>query len=152
MADVFHQLFIQVVFSVKNRESLIDVTWEEELYKYTTGIIQHRGNKLLAIGGMPDHIHIFFALKPSETLSDLVREVKKSTQAFISKNNLSNFHFQWQQGYGAFSYNRAQVDTVCKYILNQKEHHKKVTFKDEFNALMDEFKIDQGRKEQFKYF
>ena len=152
MADVFHQLYIQVVFAVKNRQSLIDSTWEEKLYKYATGVVQQRGHKLLAIGGMPDHIHVFIGLKPSESLSDLVRELKKSTQAFVSDSGFTSYQFRWQSGYGAFSYSRSQIDTVCKYVLNQKAHHRKTTFQDEFIAMINEFEIDTGKKDSFDYF
>ncbi len=152
MADVFHQLYIQVVFAVKNRQALIEQNWENDLFKYTTGIIQNRGNKLLAIGGMPDHIHIFLAIKPSESLSDLVREIKKSTQAFITDQKLTPFNFQWQKGYGAFTYSRSELDTVCKYVLNQRTHHKKKNFKDEFIDMMNLFEIEQGRKVIFDFF
>ena len=99
MADVFHQMYIQTVFAVKNRQALISQNWEEELYKYTTGVIQNRGHKMLAIGGMPDHVHIFIGLKPAEALSDLVREVKKATQAFITVKFycLHPYQFKFEQ-------------------------------------------------------
>jgi len=152
MADVYYRLYIQIVFAVRNRNALIDSSWEDDLHKYTTGIIQKRGHKLLAIGGMSDHIHIFIGLKPSESLSDLVREIKKATQAYISENGLTPFQFRWQAGYGAFSYSHRQIDTICKYVMNQKQHHKNVTFKDEFNKMMQEFEIDTGIKTSFDYF
>ena len=112
MADVFSQLYIQTVFSVKNRKALIDPSWEELLYQYTTGVIQERGHKMLAIGGMPDHIHIFFGLKPAESLSDLVREIKNATNDFIKDNRFTSDKFDWQAGYGAFSYSRTHRDAV----------------------------------------
>ena len=104
MAGVFSQIYIHIVFSVKNREALILPEWEENLYKYTTGIIEKRGHKMLAIGGMPDHIHIFFGLKPAEAISDLVREIKKATNEYVKDQRLSTNKFDWQTGYGAFSY------------------------------------------------
>ena len=152
MADVFHQMYIQTVFAVKNREALISQSWEEELYKYTTGIIQNRGHKMLAIGGMADHVHIFIGLKPAEALSDLVREVKKATQVFVTKKKLSPYQFNWQSGYGAFSYSRSHMDRVCKYILNQKEHHRKRTFEEEFMKMIKQFDIEIGKKQLFDFF
>ena len=152
MADVFHQIYIQMVFAVKNREAIISPSWEEELYKYTTGIIQNRGHKMLAIGGMPDHVHIFIGLKPAEALSDLVREVKKATQGFIVQKNLTPLRFNWQPGYGAFSYSRSHIDSVCKYILNQKIHHRRKTFKEEFLEMLQQFDIKRGKKELFDFF
>lgn len=100
MADVFHQLYIQIVFAVKNRQSLISPDWEGKLQKYITGIIETRGHKMMAIGGMPDHIHIFIGLKPAESISDLVREIKKSTNDYIKEQRFSPFKFDWQAGYG----------------------------------------------------
>ncbi len=152
MADVFSQLYIQTVFAVKNRESLVDSEWEVELYKYTTGIIEGRGHKMLAIGGMPDHIHIFLGMKPVEPLADLVREVKKATSTFVKANRLSPFNFGWQAGYGAFSYSRSHMDRVCKYIFNQKVHHAKRTFKEEYYKMIKDFGVEVGNKKFFEFF
>ena len=152
MADVFSQLYVQTVFSVKNRKALIHPSWEEQLYQYTTGVIQERGHKMLAIGGMPDHIHIFLGLKPAESLSDLVREIKNATNDYIKDNRLSSNKFDWQAGYGAFSYSRTHRDAVCKYILNQKEHHKTKTFEEEFLKMLADFEVEIGRKTIFDFF
>jgi putative transposase len=124
MADVFSQMYIHLVFSPKYRNALIKPIWEEQLNKYITGIVQGRKHKMLAIGGMPDHIHIFIGLKPVDSVSDLVCEIKKASNNFINTEQLSS-HFDWQNGYGIF---RSQIDSVCKYILTQKEHHKKKDF------------------------
>ncbi len=152
MADVFSQIYIQTVFAVKNRQALILPEWEEELYKFTTGIVQNRGSKMLAIGGMPDHIHIFIGLKPAESISDLVREIKKATNDFVQDNRLSPFKFDWQAGYGAFSYSRSHRDAVCKYILNQKEHHRQKTFEEEFFKMLKDFEVEIGQKKMFDFF
>lgn len=152
MADVFSQLYIQTVFAVKNRKALIRPEWEEELYKYTTGIVQTRGHKMLAIGGMPDHVHIFIGLKPVESISDLVREIKNATNDFIKEQQFSPFKFDWQAGYGAFSYSRSHMDAVCRYILNQKEHHKKRTFEEEFLKMLQDFGVEIGKKKMFDFF
>lgn len=152
MADVFSQLYIHVVFAVKNRRALIRQAWEEELHKYITGIVQNRGHKMLAIGGMPDHIHIFLGLKPAEALSDLVRETKKASTAFIREKEFTSVAFSWQAGYGAFSHSRSQIDAVCRYILNQKEHHRKKTFEGEFRKMLEDFNIEIGKKQLFDFF
>lgn len=152
MADVFSQLYIQTVFAVKHRQTLILPEWEESLHKYTTGIIQTRGHKMLAIGGMPDHIHIFFGLKPAESISDLVREIKTATNDYIKEQGFSFHKFDWQAGYGAFSYSRSHMDNVCKYILNQKEQHKKCTFEQEFFKILENFEVEIGRKQLFDFF
>ncbi len=140
--STYSQIYIQVVFAVKNRNAQISPTWEQELYKYTTGIITNKGQKLLAINGMPDHIHILIGMKPSCCLSDLVREIKKSTNEFINEKKFTSFNFQWQEGFGAFSYSHSALDNVIAYIANQKEHHKKQSFKDEYVAFLQKFNIE----------
>ena len=152
MADVFSQIYIQTVFAVRHRQALIRPSWEEQLYKYMTGIVQGKGHKLIAINGMPDHIHLFIGLKPAEALSDLVREVKKASTAYVNDNKLSPFSFHWQKGYGAFSYSRDHIDRVYHYILNQKEHHRKKTFEEEFLGFIEEYGIEIGKKELFDFF
>ena len=107
---------------------------------------------MLAIGGMPDHIHIFFGLKPAESISDLVREIKTATNDYIKDQRFSRHKFDWQAGYGAFSYSRSHMDAVCKYILNQKEHHKKRTFEQEFFKILEDFEVEIGRKKMFDFF
>ena len=142
MSGTFSQIYIQVVFAVKGRESLIQTTWEEELYKYITGIIRNKGQKLLAINGMPDHIHILVGLKPSCCLSDLVREIKKSSNDFIKEKGFIKYKFNWQEGYGAFSYSHSALDNVIAYIENQKQHHRTKTFKQEYLEFLEKFKIE----------
>ena len=142
MASTFSQIYIQVVFAVKGRQSLIHSSWEEELYKYITGIIRNKEQKLLAINGVSDHIHILIGLKPSCCLSDLVREIKKSSNEFINEKKFSKFKFQWQEGYGAFSYSHSALDNVIAYIQNQKEHHRKQSFKEEYKAFLTKFQIE----------
>jgi putative transposase len=151
MADVFSQIYIHLVFTPKHRQALIHPSWEDRLYKYITGIVQTRGHKMLAIGGMPDHIHIFIGQKPAETISDLVLEIKKQTNDFIKTEKLSPHKFDWQNGFGAFSHSRSQVDIVCKYVLNQKEHHRQKTFKEEFLKFCDDAGIEIGKKQFFEW-
>lgn len=138
----FSQIYIQIIFAVKGRQSLISEKWETELYKYITGIITNKGQKLLAINGMPDHIHILIGMKPNCCLSDLVREVKKSSNKFITEQKFTKFSFAWQEGYGAFSYSHSALDNVIHYINNQKEHHKKKSFRDEYKEFLTKFKIE----------
>lgn len=142
MAGTFSQIYIQVVFAVKGRESLIHPSWENELYKYVTGIVQNKDQKLLAINGMPDHIHFLIGMKPSCCLSDLIREIKKSSNDFVKENHFSKFKFQWQEGYGAFSYSHSALESVIGYIHNQKEHHKKQSFRDEYRDILKKFKVE----------
>ncbi|MFV5684897.1 IS200/IS605 family transposase [Flavobacterium sp. GB2R13] len=142
MSGTFSQIYIQIVFAVKGRQSLINNSWEEELYKYITGIVQNKGQKMLAINGMPDHIHIFIGMKPSCCLSDLVREVKKSSNEFIKDKKFCSRIFSWQEGYGAFSYSHSALDNVIAYIMDQKEHHHVKTFEEEYLNMLKIFEIE----------
>ena len=151
MPGTFSQIYIQIVFAVKGRESLIQTEWEERLFQYITGIVRGKEQKMIAINGVADHIHFFIGMKPNCCLSDLVREVKKASNEFIRGNKLSKFKFSWQEGYGAFSYNHTQVDDVVKYIMNQKEHHRKVTFKDEYTGFLKKFNIEHDEKYLFDW-
>ena len=151
MSSTFSQIYIQVVFAVQNRDALIDVIWEERLYQYITGIVQNKGQKMIAINGIPNHIHIFIGMKPSCCLSDLVREIKKSSNEFIKENKFSKYKFSWQEGYGAFSYSHSQIDNVYKYVMNQKEHHKKVTFQEEYIDFLKKFEIEHDEKYLFTW-
>jgi REP element-mobilizing transposase RayT len=151
MAGTFSQIYIQVVFAVKIRDSLISAEWEERLYQYITGIVREKEQKMLAINGIQNHIHFFIGMKPSCCLSDLVREVKKSSNDFIKENKLTKFKFNWQEGYGAFSYSHSQIDNVIKYVMNQKEHHRKITFKEEYIDFLKKFEIEHDEKYLFEW-
>lgn len=152
MADVFSQIYIHLVFSPARRQALILPHWEDKLYMYITGIVENRGHKLLAIGGMPDHIHIFIGLKPVEAISDLVREIKNASNVFIKNEDLSEHAFKWQNGYGVFSHSRSRVDVVCKYIRNQKQHHQKLKFKTEFTGMSKHIAVENSKKKNFDFF
>jgi putative transposase len=151
MANTFTQIYIHVVFAVRERESLIKPEWKEELFKYITGILKNQGIKLIAIGGVKDHIHILFGLNPTIALSDLVREVKASSSKFINEEKFVRGKFYWQEGFGAFSYSRSQIDAVAKYILNQEEHHSGKSFKDEYIALLDRFEVEYDDRYLFNW-
>lgn len=151
MADTYSQIYIQIVFSVQNRKALIHESWEDELYKYITGIIQNKGQKLIAINGMPDHIHIFIGMKTNCSLSDLVREVKKSSNSFINEKQFTTIPFYWQEGFGAFSYSFSHIDRVVQYIKNQKIHHQKKTFKDEYLEFLEKFEIEYKEEYLFEW-
>ena len=151
MANTYSQIYIQIVFAVQNRDALIDYSWEDELYKYITGIVQNKEQKLIAINGMPDHIHILIGMRPTCNLSDLVREIKKSSNTFINEKQFSKFSFKWQEGFGAFSYSHSQLGNVVSYIQNQKQHHKKVSFKDEYLEFLEKFEIEFDGDYLFKW-
>ncbi len=147
----FSQIYIQIIFAVKSRESLIKKDWEEELFKYITGIVQNKGQKTLAVNAASDHIHFLIGMKPSCCLSDLVREIKKSSNTFIKEKGFSQFRFEWQEGYGAFSYSHSALDNVVTYIQNQKEHHKRKSFKEEYISFLKKYEIDFKDEYLFKW-
>ena len=149
MSSTYSQIYIQVVMAVKGRNSLISQSWEEELYKYMTGIITNKGQKLITINGMPDHIHILIGMKPACCLSDLIREVKKASNAFVKEKRFTKYKFDWQDGYGAFSYSHSALDNVIAYIQNQKEHHKKITFRQEYIGFLKKFQVEYDEKYLF---
>ena len=130
---------------------MIQTSWEERLYKYVTGIVTNKGQKMLAINGIPNHIHFFIGMKPSCCLSDLVREIKKSSNDFIKENKFTKFKFFWQEGFGAFSYSHSQLDYVIAYIMNQKEHHRKKTFKEEYTELLKKFNVEYDEQYLFDW-
>ena len=148
--STYSQIYIQIVFAVKGRQSLIAPSWETTLYKYISGIVKKKEQKMLAINGMPDHLHMLVNMKPTCCLSDLIREIKKSSNSFINQNKLCR-NFSWQNGFGSFSYSISDLDNVIKYIMNQKEHHKKQSFKDEYLSLLNEFEIGYDEKYLFEW-
>ncbi len=151
MPNTYSQIYIQIVFAVKGRQNLIFPNHREELHKYITGIVQNREQKMLSIFAMPDHTHILVGIKPTISISDLVRDVKAGSSKFINDNNLVKGKFNWQEGFGAFSYSKSQIDTVIKYILNQEEHHKIKTFKEEYIDFLQKFEIEYNEKYLFEW-
>ena len=151
MANTFTQIYIQVVFAVQNRNALILPSWEEELFKYITGIVQNKEQKMLAINGTKNHIHFFIGMKPTCCLSDLVREIKKASSVFIKEKKFTKYKFQWQEGFGAFSYSHSQLGDVIRYIENQKEHHRRKSFKEEYLAFLRSFEIEFKEEYLFQW-
>ncbi|GHV47756.1 IS200/IS605 family transposase [Bacteroidia bacterium] len=149
MANTFTQLHVHVVFAVQNRTSLIHKDWQGRLYSYITIIIQKHGHKVLSIGGMPDHVHVLFGLRPTQALSNLMQEVKRDSAEWINQNKLVAGRFSWQQGYGAFSYSKSHVGNVANYIANQDTHHAKRTFMEEYRKILDDFGINYDEQYLF---
>ena len=149
--STFSQIYIQIIFACKSRESLIKKDWEEELFKYITGIVQNKGQKMLAINGVSDHVHFLIGMNPSCCLSDLIREIKKSSNTFIKEKRFSKYKFEWQQGYGAFSYSHSSLGNVISYIQNQKEHHKQKSFKEEYISFLKKFEVNFKDEYLFKW-
>jgi len=151
MQGTYSQIYIQVVFAVKGRENLIANTWKDELHKYIAGIIKGKEQKSIIVNGMPDHIHAFIGLRPAMAISDLVRDIKNNSSNFINDNKFVKGKFSWQEGYGAFSYAHSQLNDVFQYILNQEEHHKKKTFKEEYLDFLKKFEVEYDEKFLFDF-
>lgn len=151
MSGTFSQIYIQVVFAVNGRENLIVKTWKDELHKYIAGIIKAKGHKSIIVNGMPDHIHAFIGLKPVMSISDLVRDMKNNSSNFINEKKFVKGKFSWQVGYGAFSYSHSQIQNVYDYILNQEEHHKKKTFKQEYLEFLQKFEVEFKEEYLFEW-
>ena len=150
MANTYTQLYIHTVFAVENRISLIKESWREELHKYITGIVQNNNHKLIAINSIADHAHVFIGLKPAQSISDLLQDIKGCSSTWINERKFVQGHFNWQAGYGAFSYAHSQIDTVVKYIQNQQQHHKKKTFRQEYIEFLEKFNVDYDERYIFK--
>jgi REP element-mobilizing transposase RayT len=146
MANTYTQIYIQFVFAVQNRISLIQADWKDELYKYITGIVQANKHKLIAINGVSNHIHIFVGYKPHQSMPDLMQDVKGSSSKWINSKKLVKGRFSWQEGYGAFSYSPSHIDNVVRYINNQEIHHHKSTFIEEYLKLLKDFNIEYDEK------
>ena len=146
MANTFTQIYLQFVFAVQDRTSLILPEWKDDLYKYITGIIQNNDHKLIAINGMPNHIHIFVGYKPQQLIPDLLQDVKGNSSKWINEQGYLLGKFKWQEGYGAFSYSYSQIDSVVKYIMNQEKHHKRKTFREEYIELLERFRIKYDQR------
>jgi putative transposase len=142
MANTYTKIYLQLVFSPRRRENLIPAKHRQELHKYTTGVIQNRKHKLLAIKFMPDHVHILIGYQPSQPLPDLLRDIKANTSKFINEKGWLPGRFQWQEGYGAFSYSYSEISKVINYINTQEEHHRKAPFKDEYLKLLERFDVE----------
>ena len=151
MANTYSQIYIQTVFAVDGRLSLIRPEFKEELYKYITGIVRNSKQKLIAINGMTDHVHILIGLKPAMALADLVQDIKVDSSKFINRKKWVRGRFSWQEGYGAFSYGHSQLDTIIGYIRNQERHHRRRSFKDEYLAWLKKFEIPFEEKYVFKF-
>lgn len=150
MANTYSQIYIHIVFAVDGRMNLIKPEYNDELQKYITGIISGQRQKLIAINNMPDHVHILVGLQPDLSVSELVRDIKACSSKFISAKRWVAGRFSWQEGFGAFSYSRSQIDTVVRYIQNQQKHHAKKSFRDEYVELLRKFEVDFDPKYIFK--
>ena len=151
MAGTYTQLYIQYVFAVKGRQNLLQKPWREEVFKYMAGIIRDKNQKSIIVNGVADHVHVFVGLRPSMSVSNLIRDIKNNSSDFINDRQFLPFEFSWQEGYGAFSYAHSQMDVVYKYILNQEKRHRKKTFKEEYLEFLQKFEVEYNEKYLFDW-
>jgi REP element-mobilizing transposase RayT len=142
MSGTFHQIYIQVVFGTKGREYILPSNKKVNLHKYITGIVQNKNCKMICINSIPDHLHFLMGLHPAVCISDLVKDIKLATSELIKNEKWIPGIFYWQGGFGAFSYSRSEINRVCEYIEAQDEHHKRTTFREEYEALLKEFEVE----------
>ena len=150
MANTYNQIHIQFVFAVKHRNGLINAAFKEELYKYIAGIIKFHNHKLLAINGMSDHLHILVGMRPTQSISDLMQDIKGSSSKWINEKKFLKVKFEWQEGYGAFSYSKSQVNIIIDYIKNQEQHHANKTFQEEYLEFLKIFEVEYDARYIFK--
>ncbi|WP_296685276.1 IS200/IS605 family transposase [Flavobacterium sp.] len=150
MPNTYTKIHLQFVFAVKYRKGLIHSSFKEELYQYISGIIKAHNHKLLAINGMPDHLHILVGMRPSQSVSDLMQDIKANSSKWINEKKFLKVKFEWQEGYGAFSYSKSHVQNVIKYIQNQEKRHQVKTFNEEYLDFLNAFEIDYDERYVFK--
>lgn len=150
MANTYSQIYIQIVFAVEGRQNLIDPKHNDELQKYITGIVTKQSQKLIVVNNMPDHVHLLIGQRPDSALSDLVGDIKSGSTNFINRHSWVKGRFNWQEGFGAFSYSRSQLDTVIRYVQNQQQHHRRYSFHDEYVKLLDKFDVPYDEPYIFK--
>lgn len=152
MDNTFSQVSIHSVFAVKGRENVITKDFRDRLHAYISGILNNEGAFALAVGGWLDHVHVFYELPMTTSISDLMRTVKANSSKWINDHKLVKGKFQWQEGYGAFSYAHSQRDTVIKYIMNQEQHHSTKSFREEYLQLLENFEVQYDGKYVFEFY
>jgi putative transposase len=148
----FTQMYVHLVFAVRNRENLLKDTIRPRIFEYIGGILKSLGHKCIIINGVSDHVHILFGLNPSKSVSETVHDIKRGSSLFINDNKFISGRFSWQEGYGGFTYSKSQIENVYNYILNQEAHHSKVSFRDEYLELLEKFEIEYDPKYLFEFY
>ncbi len=151
MPGTFSQIYLQYVFAVKGRENLLQKPWRDEVFKYISGIIKGKNQKPIIVNGFIDHVHVFVGIRPSMGISDLIRDIKNNACNFINEKKFLKNRFEWQTGYGVFSYSHSQIENVYEYIAKQEEHHRKKSFKEEYFELLKRFEVEYNEKYLFKW-
>jgi putative transposase len=148
----FTQLYVQIVFAVKNRDTVLDHNIRKRIFEYMGGIVNKMKHKTIIINGVSDHVHVFFGLNPVISISETVHEIKRGSSLFINSEKLCKYKFTWQEGYGAFTYSHSQIEDIYLYIKNQEEHHAKRTFKEEYLQFLNKYEIDYDERFLFTFF
>ena len=151
MVGTFSQIYIQYVFAVNGRQNLLQKPWRDEVFKYISGIVKGKNQKPIIVNGVANHVHVFVGLKPSMAISDLIRDIKNNSTNFINEQKFLRNKFSWQEGFGAFSYSHSQIDDVYQYILNQENHHKKRTFREEYLEFLKKFEVEYDERYLFDW-
>jgi REP element-mobilizing transposase RayT len=150
MANTYHQIYLQTVFAVKYRRAVIEKQWKTTLFGVIGNLINEAGCKTIIVNGVEDHVHCFIGLKPATSVSELMKIVKAKSSKYINDHSLTPERFEWQEGYGVFSYSQSQIGRVYKYIQRQEEHHKKQTFRDEYLDFLKKFKVEYDERYIFQ--
>jgi putative transposase len=150
MANTYSQVHLHFIFAPKYRQALIMPDWEIALYKYITGIVEARQHKMIAINGMSDHLHMFVGFRTTQSIADFMQDVKADSSQWINTNRFCGNRFEWQAGYGVFSYSKSQVPDVIRYVQTQKEHHRKLTFQEEYRLFLKKFEVAYDEQYVFK--
>lgn len=150
MANTYHQIYIQAIFAVKYREALITNEYKSKIFSVIGNLINETGCKTIIVNGVEDHVHCFLTLKPTVSISELMKIIKGKSSKYINDHNLTKSKFEWQEGYGVFSYSRSHIDAVYKYIANQEKHHKNQSFNEEYLTFLDRFQISFDKKHVFE--
>ena len=150
MPETYTKIYIHVVFAVYKRQPLISNQWSNQLFAYINGIIENNKHKLIAINGMPDHVHLLISMSPEQALSDLLRDIKTNSTLWINRNQRQNIKFTWQRGYSAFAISFNDINRVRAYIENQQEHHRVKTYQEEVIQFLNENNISYDSQYLFK--
>lgn len=150
MANTYHQVYIQCVFGVKFRDAVLKTEWRPTLFGVIGNLINETGCKTIIVNGTEGHIHCFLGLKPFVSIAELLKAIKAKSSKYVNDHQLTSHRFEWQDGYGVFSYSHSQIDQVYKYIANQEVYHKKVSFREEYLDFLDKFQVPYDERYVFQ--
>jgi putative transposase len=150
MANTYHQIYLHIVFAVKHRNAVIKRDWQSRLFGVIGNLINEANCKTIIVNGVEDHVHCLIGLKPTVSVSELMQTVKAKSSKYINDHSLTPQRFEWQEGYGVFSYGQSQIAHVYKYIQRQEEHHQKQTFTEEYLEFLKKFQVEYDAQYIFK--